>query len=986
VGLATYLCAGLAYVHGETETAFRDCRLPGWPTRALASGWGLAPPLACRVSRYPLGPQDLSIDLPGPALSTLTSHEGVATRVRGSLRYFVPADTSALVHQLSGAEPVTNLVTRLMSEAVGAEVRRSSFSRISGTHRLELESSLAKLLGPRLRERGLRLGSLRIESVRMADSPGRASYEPIPGARLLLIGLDGADWRILDDLLAKGRLPTLKRLIEAGVRARLKSVDPVLSPVVWTSAATGFLPSEHGILDFLVKDLRTGGQVPVTSAHRKVKAIWNLLSDSGVSVGIIGWWATWPAEQVEGYIVSDRVAYQLFRQAGATSLSPPDIQGKTYPEDLFSRIKPLVRSPEEIDESYLKRYLNKSPHVILDKSGKIPSREEELKTVLASTLSYSAIAAALGSSHLQSFEAIYFEGIDTASHLFMPFRPPQQPGISDDDFERYHKAVDEFYIFQDEILGKLLERAPGDVGILIISDHGFKSESDRPKRESRINFASAAQWHRRHGILIASGGQFRKGGEIPEISVMDVTPTILAYFGLPVGEDMQGRPAESLLKEEFLQAHPTRYRPSWESYRAAAPVTPEDPEGDRALLEKLRSLGYLSGEGDLTANNLGNSLLAQGKLEESILQFRKAVKLSPKLAMAHINLARALLAKGDIEAARGAIGEAIRLEPGSPDAQLLMASVEMEQGTPELAERRLDALIARDPAFAGAHRLLGALHRSTHQLAESAADFRKALEIDPEDGEAWNGLGVALRESGRPEEAEAALRKALELDPDSMGALNNLAVSAMERGDTVEAEELLERASGLAPDDPAIRNNLGNLQAGKGDLAAAEREYRAALQIDPNHPQALNGLAALAEKQGRLEEAESQLRRAVTADPRYPEARLNLAGILVRAGRPSEAIRQLEGLLDLVPGQPAVSRRLTELLVQEGKTVQAEEVSGRALKIHPDDPFLWKIRGEALLRKGSTAEAIECFRKSLQINPNQPELASRLESVKTPVR
>ncbi|HEU5182010.1 MAG TPA: tetratricopeptide repeat protein [Candidatus Polarisedimenticolia bacterium] len=976
--MATYLCAGLAYVHGRIETAYRDCRLLGESTRALGPGWKLSPPGACRISRYPLTPQDFPFDLPAAGESKLSSREGVETRVRGDLRYLVPADTSARVHHLASQIPLSNLVAGLVRDAVEAEVRKSSFSRISGTHRLELEGSLDAHLGAQLRERGLLLSSLRIDSVRMAESPQRQSYEPIVGARLLLIGLDGADWRILDDLLAQGRLPTLKRLIDNGVRARLKTVDPVLSPVVWTSAATGFLPSEHGILDFLVKD-RTGRQVPVTSAHRKVKAIWNLLSEAGVSVGIIGWWATWPAEQVEGYVVSDRVAYQLFGQADSSGTA--DTKGKTYPEDLYARIRPLIRSPKEIESKELKRYLNNVVGANLEKDGKIPSREEEFRTLLASTMSYAAIASALGSNHLQGFEAIYFEGIDTVSHLFMPFRAPQRPGISDADYERYHRAVDEFYVYQDEILGTLLERVPPEVGILVISDHGFKSESDRPMRESRINFASAAQWHRRHGILIASGGAFRRGGEVPELSVMDVTPTILAYFGLPIGEDMQGRPAEALFSQAFLQAHAPRYRPSWESYRSAASTGSEDPAGDQALMEKLRSLGYLSGEGDLTANNLGNSLLAQGKIEESIQQFRKAVALSPRLSMAHVNLGRALLAKGDLVQARIAIDEALRLDPGSPDAQLLMASLEATQGSPDLSERRLLGIVLKDPGFAGAYRMLGSLHRTSGKLSESADDFRKALAIDPEDSEAWNGLGVALREGGRPEEAETAFRKALDADPESTGALNNLAVGAMERGDARKAGELLEQAARLAPHDPGVRNNLGNLLAGRGDLSGADREYRAALQIDPQHPQALNGLAALSEKRGNLEEAETLLHRAIASDPRYAEARLNLAGILVRKGRRRDAMEQVQELLRVSPGHAAASRRLAEWMMQEGQAAQAGKVCMSALQAHPEDPNLWSLRGEALAREGKAAEAVECFRKSLEINPYQPELAGRVDAL-----
>jgi hypothetical protein len=216
-------------------------------------------------------------------------------------------------------------------------------------------------------------------------------------------------------------------------------------------------------------------------------------------------------------------------------------------------VRPLIQSPASVEKSELKRYLKYSREDGPPSPSDFQGREKELKTVLASTNTYEAISLAMASNRFNSFEAIYFEGIDTVSHLFMPFRPPQRPGISSVDFSAYSAAVDAFYVRQDEILGAILARADPTAGILIVSDHGFKSEADRPERESRINYASAASWHRKQGVLIASGGSFRSGVTLQEASILDLTPTILAYFGLPVGEDMQGRPMTELFQPQFLQ-------------------------------------------------------------------------------------------------------------------------------------------------------------------------------------------------------------------------------------------------------------------------------------------------------------------------------------------------------------------------------------------------------------------------------------------------
>jgi len=976
LALVAYLCLSLRVVPAEGECVIRDCR-PGASTPTLLHpGWHLSPPGLCRNTVYPTAPQDLPFNLPEPDAPAPVSSEGVASRVRGAVTFRIPCDSALRIHSLAAGMSVADFLRPRLREAVSDDVRAASFARISGAHRIDLEASLRIALGTRFRSLGLILLSVRIESVRMAQPGAPASTEPIPGSKLLVIGLDGADWHVIDPLLRRAQLPTLAKLIQGGVRARLKSVEPILSPVIWTTAATGFLPSEHGILDFLVRDLRTGKEVPVTSRHRRVKAVWNLLSDSGVTVGVIGWWATWPAEYVDGYIVSDRVAYQLFGQD-----FPPDdsIGGRTFPPDLYPRIRPLIQSPATVASSELKRYLKYSGNTPPSSPG-FSSREKELKTVLASTNTYEAISLALGSNHYNSFEAIYFEGIDTVSHLFMPFRPPQRPGISDGDFSAYSAAVDAFYIRQDQILGAILARADASAGVLIVSDHGFKSEADRPQRESRINYASAASWHRKHGILIASGGRFRSGVTLQEASILDLTPTILAYFGLPVGEDMQGRPMTELFQPQFLQAHPITYRPSWESQRPpAAAQAYADPQGDAAIREKLLALGYLSGAGKLTSNNLGNALLAEGKLDAAIREFESAVQEAPGLPMARINLARAYLAKGDDSSANQEIDRALRLDPGSPDATLVLAEIEMAQGDPARAERLLAKLLGQNPSLGAAHRLLGQILLSRGDRASARSEFLQALSIDPDDAQSQNSMGILLKGEGKLEESESRFRLALEADPSSYAALSNLASAAMDREDWQEAEELLNRALELAPEDAAVSNNRGNLYLRKGDLDKAISEFRRALQLKPRYAEAHNGLGAVLSRQGEGSQAEGEFRQAIALDPDSPEPRLNLARLHESQGREGEAEQELRESLKAVPGDPRVSLELGRLLLGSGRARDSVELCEAALSIHPDNAALWSLKGEGLWQLGDMAGTIASFRRSLELSPYQPEVAARLQ-------
>jgi predicted AlkP superfamily phosphohydrolase/phosphomutase len=75
--------------------------------------------------------------------------------------------------------------------------------------------------------------------------------------KVLLIGWDAADWNIATPLLDKGRMPHLERLINEGVMGNIATLQPSLSPLLWTSVATGKLADQHGILDFAEPDPQT---------------------------------------------------------------------------------------------------------------------------------------------------------------------------------------------------------------------------------------------------------------------------------------------------------------------------------------------------------------------------------------------------------------------------------------------------------------------------------------------------------------------------------------------------------------------------------------------------------------------------------------------------------------------------------------------------------------------------------------------------------
>ena len=107
-----------------------------------------------------------------------------------------------------------------------------------------------------------------------------------PG-RVFVLGLDGADPETIDLLMSEGALPNFAKLRREGAYAPLASRRPLLSPVIWTTIATGKTPDRHRIGHFVAVNPTTGEQLPVTSQMRRAQALWNILSARERSVDVV---------------------------------------------------------------------------------------------------------------------------------------------------------------------------------------------------------------------------------------------------------------------------------------------------------------------------------------------------------------------------------------------------------------------------------------------------------------------------------------------------------------------------------------------------------------------------------------------------------------------------------------------------------------------------------------------------------------------------
>ena len=116
--------------------------------------------------------------------------------------------------------------------------------------------------------------------------------------KVLLIGWDSADWKVIMPLIDAGKMPNLAKLVENGICGNIATLQPVLSPMLWTSIATGKRAYKHGVHGFSEPDPLTGSIRPVTNLSRKTKAIWNILNQNNLNTITVGWWPSNPVEEL----------------------------------------------------------------------------------------------------------------------------------------------------------------------------------------------------------------------------------------------------------------------------------------------------------------------------------------------------------------------------------------------------------------------------------------------------------------------------------------------------------------------------------------------------------------------------------------------------------------------------------------------------------------------------------------------------------------
>lgn len=256
--------------------------------------------------------------------------------------------------------------------------------------------------------------------------------------KVLVIGLDGATFKLIKPWARRGKLPNLARILEKGVHGGLTSTIPPVTAPAWTSFATGVNPGKHGIFDFYMRKKQSYELTTVNARHVHRAAVWDIVSDAGRKVCVINVPLTYPPKEVNGFLVSG-----MLTPSGGNFTYPPVLQEELTQEigDYKINWKGESRSQALREWMHILNKVTKAAFYLL-------KRNWDLFIVV-------------------------FQILDRVQHLFWKYMDPEHPSYISEEGNGYGKIILSCYQKVDFIVGKMLENIDEDTVVIIMSDHGF---------------------------------------------------------------------------------------------------------------------------------------------------------------------------------------------------------------------------------------------------------------------------------------------------------------------------------------------------------------------------------------------------------------------------------------------------------------------------------------------------------------------------------
>lgn len=267
--------------------------------------------------------------------------------------------------------------------------------------------------------------------------------------KVVVLGLDGADWRVIQPYLDDGTMPNLSHLVETGLSGPLRSTNPPQSPVAWASFLTGQTPYRHGVFDFRERSqFNPTRLIGVTSRSIRSETFLQVLSRYNRRVGAINIPFTFPPFAVNGFLLS---GWGGGRVKGATL---------TYPEGFEFELEEQVNGFPLDNMEWM------------PKLGQLEVYADQVTDVTrhqAKTLEYVMLN--------KPWDVLVqvFEGPDKLQHPLMHILDSTHPQHDPMLAHKIGHKLRAFFVAIDELLGTVCRNLPKDAILIIMSDHGFRS-------------------------------------------------------------------------------------------------------------------------------------------------------------------------------------------------------------------------------------------------------------------------------------------------------------------------------------------------------------------------------------------------------------------------------------------------------------------------------------------------------------------------------
>jgi predicted AlkP superfamily phosphohydrolase/phosphomutase/Tfp pilus assembly protein PilF len=595
--------------------------------------------------------------------------------------------------------------------------------------------------------------------------------------RVAIFAIDGADWELLSELGNDGNIPNLRALEKGGVTGAVQSIQPMVSPMLWTTVATGLPPDRHGVFDFIDHNRHA----PVDAYSRRAPALWDISEAFGRHAMVVNWWTAWPPTSPDAFV------YDVPVELETSAIRPAKYE---------PRVRQLAIPQQSIGYQQIRRFITVSPEEF-DKTTDQRSPINLFRGILAKTWSDHRAAINLYNEQQPLVFMMAYDGTDAVNHLFAPYHPPFRDGVSNDGYRKYWATVTTYYAEIDRMIGEWMHTLPADTTVIVMSAHGFRWGKTRPY--AMPNGGAALSDHRNPGVFIAYGNHVARGAGDHVLTLYDIAPTVLAILGLPQSSEMPGHVAtwafNGITRVKSVSVV------SYSEFMSVRPLTPSIGGEAKQYQADLQAIGHLNDPSrNLTPqlededqgarranstplppetwgryaylNNLGIGLLKQKKADDAINAFVQAIELNPRRATPHLNLAMALLE---------------RQQYPNADEEFLKAVA--------------DGLPNGDQWFVD----YAAWYREHDMLSRAIAVLNKGKELFPESFLVAANLGATMLSANKMTEGVPELERALGLQPSSTLALNNLGTFYAKHSDYARALDFWNRSLAIDARQPRIR-------------------------------------------------------------------------------------------------------------------------------------------------------------------------------------